>query len=54
MINENGEFAARTAMPILASTWQALGRHLAGTCPLHSLLRCDLAENRFTLFSIML
>jgi hypothetical protein len=53
MINENGEFAARAAMPILAGlagTWQAPGRH----CPLHSLLRCDLAENRFTLFSIML
>jgi hypothetical protein len=50
MINENGEFAARVAMPILAGIWQAPGRH----CPLHSLLRCDLAENRFTLFSIML
>jgi hypothetical protein len=43
MINENGEFAAWAALPILACT-----------CSLHSPCGCDLAENRFTPFGIML
>jgi hypothetical protein len=43
MINENGEFAASAALSILACT-----------CTHHSLFGCDLAENRFTPFGIML
>jgi hypothetical protein len=43
MINENGEFAARAEVPILACT-----------CLSHSPAGDDLAENRFTPLAVML